>query len=243
MVFNTLHLNAFNRAHKSRTATTASPDLRRRCFRSVCKTLLLITILSVVPSLGSACGKKAIPTFTIFESGSDLAPKASGSADLTDDSGTVSGETGTQNRDLPANWFKPDESSYFPVVKVVDGDTVIVKISGQRRKLRLIGIDAPESVHNDPQQNTAEGAAASDFLRALLADREVRLEYDVGYLDQYGRDLCYLYLPDGTFVNEAIVRAGQAKLLTIPPNIKYADVLRQAQSSAQEDRLGIWGTE
>lgn len=217
------------------------PDLRRQCFGSVCKTLLLITILSIVLSLSSACGENPAPSFTIFESGSDLAPEASISVDLADGNGTVTGESRTQNRDLPADWFKPDESSYFPVVKVVDGDTVIVKISGQRRKLRLIGIDAPESVHNDPQRNTAEGAAASDFLRALLADREVRLEYDVGYLDQYGRDLCYLYLPDGTFVNEVIVRAGQAKLLTIPPNIKYADVLRQAQAAAQKDRLGIWG--
>ncbi|MGI6090112.1 MAG: thermonuclease family protein [Saccharofermentanales bacterium] len=227
--------------HTNRTAASAAPDHRRQCLGCACRTLFLLVALSAVLSLSSGCTDSPPPSFTVFKSETDLTSETSISADLTDSAGTVNGETDTQNRDLPANWFKPDEASYFPVVKVVDGDTVMVEISGQRRKLRLIGIDAPESVHSDPQENTTEGAAASDFLRALLSDREVRLEYDVSYLDRFGRDLCYLYLPDGTFVNEMIVRNGHAKLLTIPPNIKYADILRQAQAAAQEDRLGIWG--
>lgn len=236
-----MHWDALRGKNKKHTAGFVTPDRRRQGLGCAYRTLFLIVVLSAVLSLSSGCTDNPQPSFTVFKSETDLTSETSISADLIDGTGTVNGETDTQNRDVPANWFKPDEASYFPVVKVVDGDTVMVEISGQRRKLRLIGIDAPESVHSDPQKNTTEGAAASDFLRTLLSDREVRLEYDVGYLDRYGRDLCYLYLPDGTFVNEVIVRTGHAKLLTIPPNIKYADILRQAQAAAQEDRLGIWG--
>jgi len=144
------------------------------------------------------------------------------------------------NNDLPAWWFMPDKESYFPVAKVVDGDTIVVRIDGWHRKLRLIGIDAPESVHNDPQKNTPEGEEAYNFLNDLIAGQSVRLEYDIEYRDRFERDLCYCYLPDGTFINEAIVRAGHARLMTLPPNIKYVELLEAASRAAQKDKLGIW---
>ncbi|HHU07975.1 MAG TPA: hypothetical protein GXZ59_06495 [Clostridiaceae bacterium] len=145
-----------------------------------------------------------------------------------------------ENRDLPAWWYMPDKDNYYPVARIVDGDTIVLKIDGYHRKIRLIGINAPESVHNDPEKNTAEGEAASSYLENLLDGHEVRLEYDVSYRDRFERDLCYCYLPDGTFINFAMVRAGHANLMTIPPNIKYVDLFKQALADAQIDKLGMW---
>lgn len=145
-----------------------------------------------------------------------------------------------ENLNLPAWWYMPDKDQYFPVAKIVDGDTIVIKIENYHRKMRLIGIDAPESVHSDPLQNTAEGKEAHLFLTDLLEGKSVRIEYDLAYRDRFERDLIYCYLPDGTFVNQAIVRAGQARLMTRPPNIKYVDLLEEALQSAKKDKLGIW---
>lgn len=99
--------------------------------------------------------------------------------------------------------------------------------------IRLIGFDAPEA----GEPFSAEAAAA---LEGLVAGETVRLEFDAEERDQYGRLLAYVWV--GTkMVNVEILRQGVATVYTVPPNVKYVDVLTAAQDEAQAGGLGIWG--
>ncbi|MBQ4217195.1 MAG: thermonuclease family protein [Clostridiales bacterium] len=115
--------------------------------------------------------------------------------------------------------------------RVVDGDTIIVHDPDNNRlRVRLTGINAPESVLEDESKNTDEGRDASKFLKELLADvKTVYLEYDEGQFDQYGRTLAYVWIDTGTtyiMVNEVILATGHAKPVYIKPNLRYADTFR-----------------
>lgn len=127
------------------------------------------------------------------------------------------------------------------VVRVVDGDTVQVDIDGQREKLRLIGIDTPETVKPDtPVQ--CYGPEASAFTKQLLPEgTPVRIERDVEARDDYGRLLGYVYrADDGLFVNLEIVAQGYASLLTFPPNVAHVDEFVAAARAAERANLGLW---
>ncbi len=115
--------------------------------------------------------------------------------------------------------------------RVVDGDTIIVRDPDNNRlRVRLTGINAPESVLEDESKNTDEGRDASKFLKELLSDvKTVYLEYDEGRFDQYGRTLAYVWIDTGTtyiMVNEVILATGHAKPVYIKPNLRYADTFR-----------------
>lgn len=124
----------------------------------------------------------------------------------------------------------------FAVERVVDGDTVKLEGVGT---VRLIGIDTPETVHpSKPVQ--CFGKEASAFLKRLLAGQRVRLEYDPeGRRDRYGRTLGYLFLPDGTFVNAAMIRRGYAFAYTRYP-FKYLEQFRRLEREAREAERGLW---
>ena len=112
--------------------------------------------------------------------------------------------------------------------RVVDGDTIIVyDKDGNKLRVRLTGINAPESVHPDEEMNTEEGRQASDFLKELLEDTEyVYLEYDVEQFDQYDRTLAYVWIEeDGEYLmlNEIMLSEGYAEPVFVKPNLKYAD--------------------
>lgn len=127
------------------------------------------------------------------------------------------------------------------VVRVVDGDTVVVDIDGHDETVRLIGIDTPETVKpNSPVE--CFGPEASAFTKHLLPEGTlVRLERDVEARDDYGRLLAYLYLAgDGTFVNLLLARQGYAALLTFPPNVAHVDEFVDAAEAARVDGLGLW---
>jgi len=130
------------------------------------------------------------------------------------------------------------------VEKVVDGDTLAVRLAGGRReRVRLLGIDTPESVKpNTPVQCFAKEASAR--LRALLpAGTGVRLVRDVEERDHYSRLLSYVYRqPDGLFVNLDLVRGGYAQLLTYPPNVAHTEELRRAAGDARQSSRGLWGS-
>lgn len=82
--------------------------------------------------------------------------------------------------------------------RVVDGDTVVVRRKdGESVKIRMIGVNTPESVSPDKAKNTAEGEAASQFTKSrLLKGEKVYLEYDKERTDKYGRTLAYIWLRD-----------------------------------------------
>ena len=121
------------------------------------------------------------------------------------------------------------------VESVIDGDTVVLTALGT---VRLIGVDTPETV--DPRRPVeAFGQAASAFLRSLLAEQVVRVEYDQTRTDIYGRTLAYLYLPDGTSVNREIIRRGYGHAYTEFP-FRYMDDYRAAEHEAREAQRGLW---
>ncbi len=115
--------------------------------------------------------------------------------------------------------------------RVVDGDTIIVhNPEGERLRVRLTGINAEESVHEDESKNTDKGREASQFMKDLLEDVEVvYLEYDVEEFDQYDRTLAYVWIEsEGTYimVNEIMLATDYAEPVYIKPNLKYADDFR-----------------
>lgn len=126
---------------------------------------------------------------------------------------------------------------FTKVVAVHDGDTVSVVIGQKSERVRLLGIDAPE------MGQRPWGAKAKKHLEGLLkrSGWTVSLELDIEKRDKYGRLLAYLWSKDNKLINLEMVEDGYAVLFTLPPNVKHADELRNAQRLAREKSLGIWG--
>lgn len=127
------------------------------------------------------------------------------------------------------------------VVRVVDGDTVVARLASGEERIRLIGIDTPESV--DPRRPVeCFGKEAARRTAALLpAGTAIRLERDVEARDRFGRLLAYVHRrDDGLFVNLALAQDGYAQVLTIPPNVAYADRFAAAVAEARADGRGLW---
>jgi micrococcal nuclease len=126
------------------------------------------------------------------------------------------------------------------VLRVVDGDTIRVRLDGRTERVRYIGIDTPESVKpGTAVQCFAKRASAANA--ALVAGRNVRLVADVEQRDRYGRLLAYVYRePDGAFVNARLVRDGYARTLTIAPNVAHARELADLARAARRAHRGLW---
>ena len=147
---------------------------------------------------------------------------------------------------------KPAGLHPVSVVRVVDGDTIVVHAAdGRNQRVRLIGIDSPEVHASDKLRRDAQrsgrdaaaiqalGAKASEFTKKYLAGRQVELERDVTPADRYGRTLAYVWVGEELY-NLVIVRDGYAGLLTLPPNVRYAGVLAACHRTARESRRGLW---
>lgn len=119
------------------------------------------------------------------------------------------------------------------VSRVIDGDTF--EIEGGER-VRLIGIDTPESVKpNAPVE--CFGRESSEYLKSLIEGKMVRLERDQTDRDRYARLLRYAYL-DGTFLNEKIVREGYAESVAYKPDIREQELLDEAEVEAKREKKG-----
>ena len=127
------------------------------------------------------------------------------------------------------------------LVGVVDGDTIDVTVDGAEERVRLIGIDTPETKKPDSPVECF-GPEAAAFTESLLPDgTRLHLERDVEARDQYGRLLAYVFVADsGLFVNLEIVRHGLANTLTIPPNVAHAADFVAAARAAEASNLGLW---
>jgi micrococcal nuclease len=124
---------------------------------------------------------------------------------------------------------------YVLAARVIDGDTLELA-SGL--KLRLIGVDTPETVH--PQKPVeAFGKEASEFTRHMVEGKRVRLEYDWQRSDKYGRTLAYVYLEDGTFLNAELIRQGYGHAYTRFP-FKHLDDFRALEREARQQKRGLW---
>jgi micrococcal nuclease len=135
-----------------------------------------------------------------------------------------------------------ENGPFMPVTRVVDGDTFWADNGTSKGlKVRLIGLDAPETRPSARKEVGYYGRESKEYLKQLLTGKRVRLEYDVAKYDQYHRTLAYVYLEDGTFVNAELLKGGYAVVLTIPPNVKYADEFLRLQRKARRQDKGLWG--
>ena len=149
------------------------------------------------------------------------------------------------------------------VTRVSDGDTIAVMLDGREEKVRLTGIDTPETFASSKLDRDVEasplnreemrslGKEATAYAKELMEGQEVYLELDAEERDRYGRLLAYVYTlePNGdwTFENETfeqvnleMVEAGWAHPLTIPPNVKYTELYTEAAQLARQQNRGIW---
>jgi len=124
------------------------------------------------------------------------------------------------------------------VVRVVDGDTIHVRIGDRVEKVRYIGVNTPE-VHHPTKGEEPGGRVASEINRRLVTGRHVRLELDVQERDRYGRLLAYVWAGE-IMVNAELVRLGYAQVMTIPPNVRYQEMFVKLQREAREAGRGLW---
>ncbi|MGI9597294.1 MAG: thermonuclease family protein, partial [Acidimicrobiales bacterium] len=128
------------------------------------------------------------------------------------------------------------------VTSVVDGDTIELEIAGRPERVRLLGIDAPESVHPTVPIQCYGPEASAQLAAGLPPGSIVRIERDDDARDRYGRLLLYVYrTADGLFVNEWLVRNGLADTSFYEPNTTMAAPLNAARSRARAERVGLWG--
>ncbi len=149
---------------------------------------------------------------------------------------------------VPRIYEKPQSTSAWKFIRVVDGDTLLVEQADKVVSVRLIGVDAPESVHPDEEQNTDYGQRAAAYLESILTDvSHVYLETDEEIYDVYGRMLAYVYLEETTdfskSMNYRLVAEGYAIAREYPPNVRHARELEMVCAQAKEEERGLWQEE
>jgi len=150
--------------------------------------------------------------------------------------------------------IEPDEKNSVPqfqqaswgeeigmVTKIVDGDTIDVDVNGEIKKLRLIGINTPETV--DPRRPVeCFGKEASARAREVLTGKKIRLQADPTQqnVDKYGRYLRFVFLEDGTHFNLKMVQEGYAYEYTYDVPYQFQSEFKKAQAFAAAEGLGLW---
>jgi micrococcal nuclease len=177
----------------------------------------------------------------------------------------------TQPRIVPAAVAEQKSAETYVVTRVVDGDTLVLS-NGKKVRLTGIDtpesrINAKtrrdsERSGQDMKAITKNGKEAARFVRQMVEGKEVRLEFDVQKQDRYGRELVYVYdvetlkfhpelktsagvlsANNEIFVNGSIVRSGYAMPMTVPPNVKYADLFKDLYKEAKNNKRGLWAQE
>ena len=141
-----------------------------------------------------------------------------------------------------SSYVNVNTTGLYEVVRVVDGDTIVINYNGKEEKVRLIGVDTPESVHPNKEKNNEYGTLASKYTKSKLEKKSVSLEFDVQERDKYGRLLAYVYL-DGKMYNKTLLEDGYAQVATYPPNVKYVDDFLKIEKKAKENNAGLWSYE
>ena len=133
------------------------------------------------------------------------------------------------------------DTTLVQVISVTDGDTFRVKDGDKTIPVRLIAVDTPE-IHHPTIKKQCYGDEAKEFLVKSILNKNVRIEKELldSNTDRYGRLLRYVFLEDGTNINEEIVKNGYGIEKTYVKGYKYHDLFKNAQSYAQRNNLGLW---
>jgi len=128
------------------------------------------------------------------------------------------------------------------LIRVVDGDTLLVFFNGKRERVRLIGIDSPESVKPEEEPECYGPEAKEALERFLQGEREIFLEFDEtqGMRDRFGRILAYAFLPNGKQIGEMMIEKGYACEYRYALPYRYEEAFRQAEERARQEGLGLW---
>lgn len=179
--------------------------------------------------------------------------------DTFEDTAVVRHKVNTTVEQLIEKIFgKPDSdtssSELVPVsyIRAIDGDTILVILNGVEEKVRMIGVDTPESVHSDETKNTVYGEKASEFTKNYLSGyKTLYLQYDEEKRDQYGRILAYVWLNNDvdtgdkqnveeSMFNAILLKNGYAVDKVYLPNEAYADVFQNICDYAELNNVGLW---
>ena len=144
--------------------------------------------------------------------------------------------------DCSSKTGRESSDQYFQVTRIIDGDTFYIDDGTEKGcKVRLAGIDAPESKKTYTEEAQYFGRESTLYLAKLALGKFVRLEYDMQKYDRYGRTVAYVFLKDNTFINAELIKEGCAVVMTVPPNVKYADLYVKLQKNARKRKAGLWG--
>ncbi len=189
--------------------------------------LFLILFLVVLACIG--CGQTNSPG---AKSATTNYATKDATKDTTEDAPKATTETMTAQASAP-------EQKLYQVVRLVDGDTFKIHFNNQLESVRLIGVNTPE-IHHPTKGVEPYGREAAAYAKKLLDGKSVKLVFDVQTRDRYGRLLAYVYLPDGRFLNAQLVQDGYAQVMTVPPNVRFADTFVTMEQQAREAGRGMW---
>jgi micrococcal nuclease len=146
--------------------------------------------------------------------------------------------TTTQNNSILS---QSASGTTYEVLKIVDGDTIKINYQGKIETIRLIGIDTPELKDNRDQVECYANEA-SQHLTDILKNQSIILEADStqGETDRYGRLLAYIFLKDGTNINQKMLADGFAYEFTYDEPYKYQEEFKAAEKNAKTQKLGLW---
>jgi micrococcal nuclease len=148
-----------------------------------------------------------------------------------------------------AIWNNLGDSDYERAIvkRVIDGDTIEILLNGIEEKVRLIGVNTPESAGRYKNKPQPYGKEASNFTKTSLMGKIVYLEKDVGDKDKYGRLLRYVWLTDPSkgnlekdMFNAILIKEGYGSVMTIQPNVKYQRIFIELEREARKNNKGLW---
>lgn len=150
-----------------------------------------------------------------------------------------------KNSDYPQRVLQEAQKSQpglYEIIEFADGDTISVSMDGATERVRLIGVDTPET-HDPRKAVQCFGQAAADFTKQLIGSQRVRLESDPDNTnrDRYSRLLRYVYLPDGRMVNREIIAGGYGFAYTHFPFSRSVE-FKQLEQEARQANRGLWGS-
>lgn len=204
------------------------------------KFLAFLVVIAIIVTIATGCG--SITNFQDF-AGNAQSDAQDMADQIMDQLGKLEDAENKFEDYFGVNGQKPENAvGPYKIIRVVDGDTFMADIDGVETKVRLIGVDTPESVAtgDNAYKNCEEGKTASNFTKELIEGKEVYIEYDIDPNDDYGRTLAYVYLSDGSMLNKTLLEKGYARMMTIQPNVKYVDDFIAIQTQARENKVGFW---